>query len=328
MKISIILACLLSSLFFLSIRCVDQNNDATFSSFTHDAWPKELWNEDLQCYLHSWPTNEALRLQKDGAFLKVISVCLFRPPLKLRNKGQGGTFGGNHQVLIYVNGLKRLIEHVHAVFPDWILRIYYDASLFVPGESETELCSSALEQIKTDKSVQLVQYYFPKFAENGDNYHHQSLFGTLVRFLAVFDPAITASFMRDIDMGLSIYDKKKIDMWLTTTNKDFWFYHNENHIGKYCFPWLSEDGIYGFAGMWAARHQGIVLWQEMLAILIDVVCNPNSAIKTFWNRQSCSRGVDEFLLNYCIVLKRQKDIAIYSNVTKKMQSLIQDGDAI
>ncbi len=316
MKIRIVLACLFSSLFFLPIGYAEQNNDATFSSFTHDAWPKELWHEDLQCYLHSWPTNEELRVQKDGALLKVISVCLFR------SKARG------RPLVRYTEGLEKLLTTVHEFYPDWILRIYYDASLFVPDKTETEALKILFEKIKADKHVQFVQCCFPTFLEKNDVYCHQSLFVAITRDLAIFDPCVGVAFMRDADTSpISKYDSiNMIDQWLTTSNKDFLFY-----IGKvWTSPWqrhskwVPAGKFCALAGAWAARHQDVQIWKEMMQLMVDSADNQDALLRKLTAKKAAfDYGFDEVLLEYCIVLKKEQDLAVYDMDKKEVRDWLQ-----
>ncbi len=315
MKISIVLVCLFSSLFFLPIGYAEQINDSTFSSFTHDAWPKELWHEDLQCYLHSWPTNEALRLQKDGALLKVISTCLFRQKQ-------------TRSLTKYTDGLEKLLKTVHEFYPDWILRVYYDASLFVPDNTEAEGCKSLFEKLKTDKHVQLVQYHFPTFLEKNDIYCHQSLFGMITRFLAIFDPSVEVAFMRDADISpISQYDNiNKIEQWLTTSNKDFLFYIQKIWTSPWQrhYKWVPAGKFCPLGGAWAARHQDIVIWKEMMQFLIDSANNPEAFLRKICQLGTfCGYGFDEALLACCIVLKKEQDIAVYDMDKKEVRNWLQ-----
>ncbi len=330
MDIKRILTCCFCAIISIA-NCDESIGDQAFPFFTHNLWQKNLWNKDLQCYLHYAPSNEELREKQCGSLLNVISVSLFRPPIKLRNKTSNKYAHDNQRANVYVTGLNSLIKSFHAFFPTWILRIYYDASLFVPNESETESFKALFELHRADKQLQFVQYYFPIFAEQNDCYHHQCVFGMLPRFLAIIDPSVSLAYIRDVDSELKQQDKDVVDQWLTTTQKDFLFYCSNNYKYDPLKPnfmsrlaWIPADKFCALGGLWAAKHQSIQILQEMLSVLIAAIDDPHALLrKGIYGSNVCGRGFDEFLLDFCIILKKEKEIAIYDRLTKEVRNWIQ-----
>jgi hypothetical protein len=111
----------------------------------------------------------------------VISVVAFR--LKDNYKSS----------MIYYYGLSKLIEQLPNKLPNFYLRIYYDDSIITPKHNDdkingeiTKYWIPLFNKLKNYKHVQPVHYNSPSF-KIPNSIYHDGLFGTLIRFLPIFD---------------------------------------------------------------------------------------------------------------------------------------------
>ncbi len=75
----------------------------------------------------------------------------------------------------YKKGLKELIDRVGEIMPEYNVRIYYDVT-----------AANFVKQFLNKDNVELYLYYFPKFFDK-DKMVHYGHFGTLIRYLPLFD---------------------------------------------------------------------------------------------------------------------------------------------
>lgn len=122
----------------------------------------------------------------------IISVCVFR--LKK----------SYHSLKAYYYGLKFMAIHFHQYFPNFYLRVYFDHSIDTrENEKNRDMWIPLLEELKKNSKVQLIKYYHPGFITKDGNYHI-GLFGTLVRFIPLFNyinDNVTNVIVSDIDIG-------------------------------------------------------------------------------------------------------------------------------
>ena len=100
---------------------------------------------------------------------------------------------------IYTDGLIKNIEHIKKYMKNSIVRIYYDDSILKKDDSWRDL----FKELCKDKYVQLIKYDFKQFKES--TVFHKDLFGTLVRFLPLFNFCKTNETIisEDIDFDYS-----------------------------------------------------------------------------------------------------------------------------
>lgn len=106
------------------------------------------------------------------------------------------------------------------LFPDWILRIYYE---------ENNVDEKILNALSTFDNVELI-----KFAYNGDDNDNSKMF---VRFSCMFEEDNIIYVCQDADSRLDYRGKAVIDDWLAS-DKDFMivrdhFYHNTVILGGF-----------------------------------------------------------------------------------------------
>lgn len=82
---------------------------------------------------------------------------------------------------IYTEGLKKNIADIKKYVKNSIIRIYYDDSVLKKDDSWCTL----FKKLCSDRYIQLIKYNFKQFKENA--VFHKNLFGTLIRFLPLFD---------------------------------------------------------------------------------------------------------------------------------------------
>lgn len=112
----------------------------------------------------------------------------------------------------YYEGLRKLIDITPKYLPNYYLRIYYDDSIVKPEYEQKDINDEIkekwlplLEYAKSKKHVQLVKYYHKDYAHG---LGHVGLFGTLIRFIPLFDYEINKNldivFVSDIDVESDI----------------------------------------------------------------------------------------------------------------------------
>jgi len=197
---------------------------------------------------------------KETPKLKVCSLSLFRP--ETRNQRQKE----------YKDGILRYLKDFSEVFPfreRWILRIYYDDSLFTAdynykieeGPSKDQILkgdgteAAYWEELFTElikhENVQLAKFscldFQPKpgrlaYSTNAGKIH-QGYFGTIARFFSIFDPDVELSIFRDADSNVILPDKNSIDYWAKEPQLAH-AYMRPSHIRPHhrCMwdPWLTK----------------------------------------------------------------------------------------
>lgn len=122
---------------------------------------------------------------KDGIFTDEISKLLINSKFDI-NK--------------YTKGLLNLGLFGCEIYKDWVIRLYYDMSLF--NDDNKILYEPIFKWLNSKKNIQLIQFDFEDFKVNGG---HDKLFGALLRIFPLFDETVSIIAFRDID---SIPSKK------------------------------------------------------------------------------------------------------------------------
>jgi hypothetical protein len=111
----------------------------------------------------------------------VISVCVFR------------IINNYRPTYEYYNGLKNLFYTFKKYFPDFYLRVYYDKSItYIQNENNIinkenkERWIPLIKNMKKNNNVQMIKYRHDDFLIKNTVFH-QGLFGTLVRFIPLFN---------------------------------------------------------------------------------------------------------------------------------------------
>lgn len=123
-------------------------------------------------------------MSKVDPHLKVIAFSMFRP-----------ADGKNDKAYKYADGALGYAQLAARIFPDWVIRVYYDRSLY--DRDEIHIWEPVLEQLKRQKNVQLVEFTCPRFMI--DTRHHIGLFGTVTRFMSLLDSDVGVLALRDIE---------------------------------------------------------------------------------------------------------------------------------
>ena len=135
---------------------------------------------------------------------------------------------------IYYNGLNDMINNISKIFPNMFFRIYYDSSIITPQHKNNELnrfiinkWNPLFDKLKNNKQIQLVKYEYPEFKIN--NLYHEQLFGSVIRFLPLFNFEEEISknvIIMDIDnIGILHKTKLEFDEFLKS-NSQFFFKHS------------------------------------------------------------------------------------------------------
>lgn len=123
---------------------------------------------------------------------------------------------------IYTIGAIRNAELAKIHFPDWMVRIYHDAT--VP--------SDILERLKELNNVQLIEMFY----ENSKGGFLRSIW----RFFTLFDKNVNYFISRDCDSRISERDKIAVDEWITS-GKDFHIVRDHPHG----HGWVINAGMWG-----------------------------------------------------------------------------------
>ena len=153
-------------------------------------------------------------------YYDIISTCVF-----IMKKSYKST-------LIYQEGLENLLKVIQQT--DKYLYLYHDRTIEEPkhlnediNEEIKSLWIPLIDKLKKSKRVFLIRYEFPEFKE--DKFYHHSTFGTIVRFLPIFDlPEYKKTrivYCTDLDSKIAIFYMitQKIDYLRKNKNIDIYF---------------------------------------------------------------------------------------------------------
>ena len=121
-------------------------------------------------------------------------------------------------VRIYINGLRILIDRVINKLPsDYYLYLYHDKTIEETKHPSNFLnnlvrydISKLLDYLKRNDRVFLFRYDYPQFKDPTNDFYHVTTFGTMVRFLPLFDypenKNLNIVMVSDIDIRDNIDD--------------------------------------------------------------------------------------------------------------------------
>ena len=223
----------------------------------------------------------------------------------------------------YFESLKNYVALFRKVFGNsYYLRIYYDKSIYSPVHNDTEInkyinskLTKFIKNLETYEYVQLVEYNCPKF--NYKNVYHLGLYGTMQRFIPMFDFAenknIDVVMIADVDSHVdTLVQFREMYQYMKDNNHKFLY-------GSSCKPLrlyqstgniLRETNDY-----WISAGRIITTIKFPKEIFIDfqeTLLSNNKEIKEYFNRDYeykkvfptndiqyiYSYGIDEYFLNY------------------------------
>jgi len=240
----------------------------------------------------------------------------------------------------YYNGLKRLVSLFlkNNVYEKYILRIYFDDSI-IKATHKNKLINEEInnkwkplfEELKTNKKVQLVKYECSKLY---DGLYHYGLFGTLMRFIPLFDyednKNINEVFINDIDIGSNTYKNIKfIQDLIKKYNSTHFFYTYVCYLYQNRFVSLDQElndkeklnfDYRTLAGyIYSKKKISKDIFNKFIKCLIDIKlevrdinieCDILNKFKNYssrsLNKSKTIRdvlkfGIDEFFLNYILI---------------------------
>ena len=215
----------------------------------------------------------------------------------------------------YIDGLKKLIDFLKEK-KNFILRIYYDNSIF-----ENIQFKNIFNTLKNNEYVELVNYSCKKFIKN--NYHFGT-FGTLIRFLPIFelnDDNDNFEIIYIIDIDDSNYDYiEKYIYELQNSNKNFMFYDWKNYGDRYFNKFNNKFGNLILANIFVKDYKFNI---KIFTDFLDEIYNSDKLYKEiykinkfYFNNKNIdilfTYGVDEYFLNKCLINKLNKNQIIFS----------------
>ncbi|QKF94751.1 hypothetical protein QKU48_gp1293 [Fadolivirus algeromassiliense] len=274
----------------------------------------------------------------------VVSVVAFR--LKDNYKSS----------MIYYTGLKRLVEMMPKHLSGIYLRIYYDDSIIKPQHNNRDIDNEIInywiplfEQIKTHKHVQLTHYDCPQFKIKGSIYH-DGLFGTVVRFIPLFDYLdnnnIGTVIISDIDSPNIILENSKNQLEFMKMNNTFVHYRTGScYSSMPRYDLFTDEYIKNFPQMILGGN--IVtkikfpheILDDFLVIMKNLNVKGNDILKRFIENERKSiyksldvnmesifvYGIDEYILakyiaEYIVVNKIPYSYTIYNGLERALYS--------
>lgn len=235
------------------------------------------------------PCTSELKERFSDQHLRVFSTSLFRPKKR------------NLRAREYSEKLLKIAQEFETYFHGWILRVYYDESLFScdyiydndqchAGE-EVVLWNTVLDELKVLPYVQLVKFTFPEL-QHFDQSHHIGYLGTIARFFSFFDQDVGVTITRDIDSDLVEKDREQIDLWLASPLA-LHAYKQDDYFPLHRPKLFDNNKCFCQAGLFGAKEiqNKVALW--------NALGNSLSVFKA--SGASFTYGIDEILLNETIV---------------------------
>jgi hypothetical protein len=129
----------------------------------------------------------------------------------------------------YVDGLKRLLKYREEYLPNFFFRIFIDRTIY-----DDDIIMSI---INSDPKVQPVLFKCQKYLDK-DNYHHEGVFGTLIRFFPMFDfDNNDADYVIVTDIEPNYEDMHSLGYiynYLISNNLKFPFIYSSNMFHTFC----------------------------------------------------------------------------------------------
>jgi len=213
----------------------------------------------------------------------------------------------------YIDGILKIIEFVEQN-KYYVLRIYYDKSIF-KNQKYTEL----FDKIKTNNLVELCEYSCSQFVQSKQNPFHIGTFGTLLRFLPLFEKSHwEVIYILDIDDANYGYIKLYVDS-LVSSDKKFYFYNLEDYGKKYLNQFNNKFGDAVIANIYVKNYRfdikiftNFLDWITKSNKLFAMIENLNKNSYAFKNSPKDiiqTYGLDEYFLNINLInTLNKKDI--------------------
>ena len=311
-----------------------------FTQFYSSIVEPTIWQGSNEQKMEYFPTNDVLKKRLVVNKLKVYSVSIFRP--KIRNK----------RFAEYIKGLFNIIDTFTKIYlPEdgWILRIYTDQSLLSSnykydddsdvnswnGKTENYAWVDGISKIQERKNVQLVKYDFESFKDPTDSEYHIGYFGTVVRFMSMFDTDVELSVFRDINKIPTTYDKNIIDQWIQSGSL-FHFYINSTYQPMHFIYYKQKLTTYIkyrdsintlsaglLAGFWSVRHISDNVLFDNIIENVKCECTTDESFmqKCFkiigmrgYAGKKLQYGIDEIVLNNSIYNYAKSKTVVNDNI--------------
>lgn len=139
----------------------------------------------------------------------IVATCIFKPTHSYR------------KISVYVSGMVKTAFDLPHKLPGWYHRIYYDDSF-----ANDQQFQDAFDQISGLSHVQFVKFRFDQFRDVDQQWGHIGMFGSFVRFHAMFDTRVSHVLFRNVNHILMEHEPERILEWVNSDN-NYLFYANE-----------------------------------------------------------------------------------------------------
>ena len=241
-------------------------------------------NNSMGCSINIKPPNKFINNKyRLNDKINIISVSIFKKGKILGQK--------------YLLGFASLVHLFHKIYPNFILRIYYDSSI-----SNDRYFNDFKLQLKLNEYVQLASYICP-YQENNK---HTDLFGTISRFFVLNENDVGNVFFRDIDFTPHKHDH---DIMMNFIQSDAYLHQisfgggNVNY-GSLHSVRMNQKYPYILAGAWGVKND--ILLKNNINLLADFIkiikTQQDNIIKYTYKTtlDKFSYGTDEVILNLVI----------------------------
>ena len=255
-------------------------------------------SNSMGCNINIKPPNhfisEKYRLDNK---LNIISVSIFK-----KNKTLGRK---------YLLGFASIVTLFHKIYPNFILRIYYDSSI----SNDRDFNNLKIE-LKLYDFVQFARYSCPYQQNN----IHNNLFGSISRFFVLGENDVGNVFFRDIDF---IPHKHDHDMMMNFINSNAYFHQITLPIGQYNVSHAKRMKLlypYILAGACGVKNDIMVENNiNLLGDFIKIIRTQQDDIIKYTYKGSLDKfnyGTDEVILNLAMYrYKRNFDFFIKKQKT-------------
>lgn len=222
---------------------------------------------------------------------KIISISLFRMKYSYKNE------------LKYYIYLLKFIKNINKLYPKFKILLFIDESVYTNEDGTIfNHGKKTIEKLKTNNKIEIYLYNDIRFKIN--KYFHDGTFGTLIRFLPLFDYNEYSKYkivwISDIDLSLNeLQDFKKMYNKFKNTTADISIFNN-----NICYPkeWINNKQIYHIIASFIISKIKLPKY-----LLINFFNNLNkdkinykeiSKNKKTINKDTrCPYGIDELFLN-------------------------------
>lgn len=214
----------------------------------------------------------------------LISCCVFR--LKDNYKSIDN----------YYNGLRNLVDKIPYMFKNFYLRIYFDNSIIKP-KYDSEIINKEIikkwipliNKLKKIDYIQLIKYEHPDFIIN-NGLNHKGLFGTLIRFLPLFNTnqKIKNIIITDIDINTK-YLKMLKSTYIQMIGSKSQFHFNTRH----CY-YTSKRFVNSEKNL-DVKYKPEINYRIMAGMMISKITFP---FKLFNNFVNCLTNLNSDKCNY------------------------------